>query len=163
MQNINPHIRKLSGQSEAEFCARLRASTDPWITLKRSYEDGLKAILDEERECYLAEVEGVIAGFLLLNMRGAIKGYIQNVCVAPEWRNRGIGRQLVAFAEERIFRETPNVFMCVSSFNLDARRLYERLGYQLVGELTDYVIPGCSELLLRKSIGPLSEFHQRSS
>ena len=57
-------------------------------------------------------------------MTGAFVGYIQTVCVAPEWRGRGLGAILISFAEERIFRETPIVFMCVSSFNTDAQRLY---------------------------------------
>ena len=65
-----------------------------------------------------------------------------------------MGTALVAFAEERIFREHRNVFICVSDFNPGARRLYERLGYRLVGELTDYIVAGHSELLLRKTRGP---------
>jgi ribosomal protein S18 acetylase RimI-like enzyme len=64
----------------------------------------------------------------------------------------------VKFAEERILEESPNVFMCVSSFNHDARRLYERLGYLVVGELTNYIVEGHSEILLRKSRGPLTTF-----
>jgi ribosomal protein S18 acetylase RimI-like enzyme len=48
--------------------------------------------------------------------------------------------------------------MCVSSFNTDAQRLYERLGYQRIGELTDYIVAGQSEILLRKTIGPLTGF-----
>ena len=44
----------------------------------------------------------------------------------------------------------------MSDFNHGARRLYERLGFRLVGELTDYVVAGHSELLLRKTRGPLT-------
>jgi ribosomal protein S18 acetylase RimI-like enzyme len=49
--------------------------------------------------------------------------------------------------------------MCVSSFNEGARRLYERLGYTVVGELTDYIVQGQSEILLRKTRGPLAGFN----
>jgi N-acetylglutamate synthase-like GNAT family acetyltransferase len=91
-------------------------------------------------------------------MHGGFVGYIQSVCVAAGWRNTGIGSQLMAFAEKRIFSETPNAFILVSSFNQDARRLYERLGYEVVGELKDYIISGHSEILLRKAIAPLAEF-----
>ncbi len=38
--------------------------------------------------------------------------------------------------------------------------LYERLGYAVVGELTDYIVSGHSELLLRKTIAPLNEFRK---
>ena len=66
--------------------------------------------------------------------------------------------QLMAFAEQRILSETPNVFICVSSFNPDAQRLYQRLGYEVIGELRDYIVAGHSEILLRKSIAPLNDF-----
>jgi [ribosomal protein S18]-alanine N-acetyltransferase len=46
----------------------------------------------------------------------------------------------------------------VSSFNQGARRLYERLGYNVVGELTDYIVEGHSEILLRKTVGPMATF-----
>ena len=73
----------------------------------------------------------------------------------PERRKQGIGSKLMAFAEERIFREAPNVFLCVSSFNKEAQRFYIRLGYEQIGELKDYVVKGHSELLMRKTTGPL--------
>jgi ribosomal protein S18 acetylase RimI-like enzyme len=65
---------------------------------------------------------------------------------------------LLGFAEQRILRESPNIFMCVSSFNIGARRLYERHGYTVVGELTDYLVEGHSEILLRKTFGPIAAF-----
>jgi len=67
----------------------------------------------------------------------------------------------MAFAEERIFHETPNVFLNAASFNPEAQRLYERLGYEVVGELRDCIVPGHSEILMRKSTGPLAEFKAR--
>ena len=71
-----------------------------------------------------------LAGFLILCMTGAFVGYIQTICIDPRCRGQGLGSRLVEFAEQRILRVSPNIFMCVSSFNEDARRLYERLGYQ---------------------------------
>jgi hypothetical protein len=68
---------------------------------------------------------------------------------------------LLAFAEDRILRDSPNVFICVSSFNSRARALYERLGYVTVGELRDFFVRGYDEQLLRKTIGPLTEFTRR--
>jgi ribosomal protein S18 acetylase RimI-like enzyme len=52
--------------------------------------------------------------------------------------------------------------MCVSSFNEGASRLYQRLGYHVVGELRDYLVRGHSEILLRKTIGPIGEFGPRA-
>ena len=153
-------IRALGGVGEAEVCAHMMAASQPWITLRRGYEASLAILTDASREVYLALVEDEIVGFTILNMHGAFVGYIQSICIAPQWRNRGIGSQLAAFAEARIFRETPNAFICVYSFNPGALRLYERLGYQVVGELQEYIIPGHSEFLLRKTTGPLTEFRK---
>jgi ribosomal protein S18 acetylase RimI-like enzyme len=103
-----------------------------------------------------------VAGFLVLTMRGAFTGYIRTVALDAEWRGRGLGTALIAFAERRILRDTPNVFLCVSSFNGRARALYLRLGYEVVGELRDYLVRGHSEWLLRKSVAPLAEFTART-
>ena len=149
-------IRPLGPREEAEACARMMADTEPWITLRRDYDACLRVVLDETRERYVAREGDRLAGLLILNLKGAFVGYIQTVCAAPQYRGKGVGSELVAFAEERIFREHLNVFICVSDFNPGARRLYERLGYRLVGELTDYVVAGHSELLLRKTSGPLT-------
>jgi ribosomal-protein-alanine N-acetyltransferase len=154
-------IRPLRTGEEGRLCARMMAASEPWITLKRGYLESLAIVEDRTREVHVALEDGQLRGFLILNMSGAFAGYIQTVCVAPEARSRGIGTQLVRFAEARIFRESPNVFLCVSSFNVRARALYRRLGYARVGELPDYLVPGLAEVIFRKTIGSFQEFRQR--
>ena len=144
--------------SDRETCARMMSETDPWITLGRSYERCLAAVSDPARELYVARTADGVAGFILLTMKGQFPGYITSVCVAASARGSGLGTQLVAFAERRIHRESPNVFLCVSSFNPGARRLYERLGFEYVGTLKDFLVEGYDELLFRKTIGPWSTF-----
>ena len=151
-------IRRLFDVGEAETCARMMSTSEPWITLRRNYEDSLKQLTDPLKETYVATAQDDIAGFTILNMKGPFVGYIQTVCVAPQWRNQGIGSQLMAFAEKRIFTEAPNAFLCVSSFNTKAKDLYRRLGYEIIGELKDHIISGQSEILMRKTIAPLTEF-----
>jgi ribosomal protein S18 acetylase RimI-like enzyme len=68
-------------------------------------------------------------------MTGAFTGYIQSICVAPEYRGQGVGTQLIRYVEKRIFQSVPNVFICVSFFNQGARKLYEQLEYSVIGEL----------------------------
>ena len=151
-------IAPLEVGDEACACARLMAESEPWITLGRSYQTSLDILRDPSREVYVARDETGLAGFLILCMTGALVGYIQTVCVAPARRGQGLGTRLVEYAEQRILQVSPNVFMCVSSFNQSARRLYERLGYEVIGELTDYIVQGHSEFLLRKTLGPLTGF-----
>jgi ribosomal-protein-alanine N-acetyltransferase len=149
-------ITAMASDEEARTCAHLMTGSEPWVTLGRSFEASLRIVTDPTREVYVARSGADIVGFLILCMTGAFVGYIQTVFVHPECRRQGLGSKLVEFAERRILRESPNVFMCVSSFNHDAHRLYERLGYHVVGELTDYIVRGHSEILLRKTVGPLS-------
>lgn len=154
-------IRRLGGRDEAGACARMMAASEPWITLRRNAGAALGILTDPDRESYVAWLGDELVGFIILVMHGAFVGYIQSVCVAPGRRSLGLGRRLMAFAEERIFREAPNVFLNVASFNPQAQRFYERLGYEVVGELRDYIVPGHSEILMRKSTGPLAEFRVR--
>jgi ribosomal-protein-alanine N-acetyltransferase len=157
----NLEIRELRGEEEARRCAELMVSSEPWITLRRTYEQAFGFLTDPNRKIYVGLVEGELVGFIILILRGVLVGYIQTVGVWPEWRGRGIGTRLIGFAEERILGETPNVFLCVSSFNPMALRLYKRLGYDMIGELENYIVPGHSEFLMRKTTGPLTEFHGR--
>jgi ribosomal protein S18 acetylase RimI-like enzyme len=138
--------------------AGLMAASDPWRTLGRSAESCLAVLRDDSKERYVALSSDRFAGLLILNLRGAFVGYLQTVFVAPPARGSGVGTALVQFAEERIFSVHPNVFLCVSAFNTGARRLYERLGYAPVGELTDFLAAGQSELLLRKTRGPIGSY-----
>jgi len=151
-------IRRLEGRADAEICARMMANSEPWITLRRNHNASLKILTDPSREVYLAMVGNEIVGFTILNMHGAFVGYIQSICVAPQWRGKGLGSKLMDYVEKRILSETPNIFICVSSFNGRAQKLYERRGYDVIGELKNWIVPGHSEILLRKTIAPLTEF-----
>ncbi|MBN1824630.1 MAG: GNAT family N-acetyltransferase [Candidatus Eisenbacteria bacterium] len=154
-------IERLEGARETEACARMMAESEPWITLRRGYEGCLALLRSPDREVWVARADGRPVGFAVLVLRGAFVGYLQSLVVEPALRGRGIGTRLLRFAEERILRESPNVFVCVSSFNPGARRLYERLGYREVGTLDDYIVPGHAEILLRKTIGPIASFRPR--
>ena len=139
----------------------MMASSEPWITIGRTFDECLAQLVDPTREVYVAAEDDAARGFIIINMHGAFSGYIQTICVEPATRSSGLGSRLVAFAEERIFRDSPNVFLCVSSFNPRARSLYERLGYEAIGEIRDFLVRGHSEVLMRKTIGPTREFRKQ--
>lgn len=152
-------IRPLNGDAEAWTCADIMASTDPWITLGRDRNATYGSVAHPLAETYVAEESGQIAGVVIVVMKmPLLRGYIMGLAVRPEFRKRGVGSALLKFAEERIFRESPNVFLCVSTFNATAQRLYETHGYQRIGVIDNYAIEGIGEILLRKTLGPSSQY-----
>ena len=151
-------IRPVSLEEDADACARMMSSTEPWISLGFGYEGCRARMRDPAKEISGAWMDRALAGFLILDMRGPFAGYIQTVCVAAALRDRGIGSALVRAAEERVLRDSPTVFLCVSTTNDRARALYERLGYVRVGELPDYLARGHTEVLMRKTSGTLLDF-----
>lgn len=148
-------IRPIANDDEAAACAHIMATSEPWLTLQRDYAACLAVMRLPDREVYVATHAERVVGFVTINMRGAFVGYIQTIAVDASARGQGVGSQLLAFAEQRIFSESPNVFLCVSSFNTDAQRLYTRRGFVVVGTLTDYIVAGYDEILMRKTRGPL--------
>ena len=152
-------IVPLRDDADAEAAAALMSGSEPWITLGRDYASALRVMRQEGQEAYVVlDRNGAVVGLLLLMMQGALVGYIRSIALRPEWRSRGAGRALMAFAERRIHRESPNVFLLVSSFNPRARAFYERLGFTAIGELPDFMLRGHSECLMRKSLGPVVGF-----
>jgi len=142
-------------------CARMMSATDPWIKLGINYEGCLKAFDGSFKEVFLLKKEEEIIGFVIMQTQGTFKGYIQTICIDVAYRGFGFGSQVLQFCEERILRYSPNIFICVSSFNEGAIQLYSKFGFELIGELKDFVKAGFTELLMRKTIGPIADFKPR--
>lgn len=136
------------------ICAEMMAETDPWITLEMDFDQCMKAFEGNFKEIYVVESGQEIAGFVILQICGTFSGYIQTICIGKKYRGKGFGRKLLQFCEERILKFSPNVFICVSSFNKGAIKLYYDFGFKLIGEMDNFVKQGFSELLLRKTVGP---------
>ncbi|MFZ1140885.1 MAG: GNAT family N-acetyltransferase [Candidatus Sulfotelmatobacter sp.] len=135
-----------------EWCARMMASSEPWITLGRDLAGCRAALVRPGTELFVARQRESPAGFILVAPYGlAGSPYVASIAVAAEGRGQGIGSQLLRFAEEH-FAGRGHIFLLVSSFNQRAQQLYRRHGYQFVGELKDYVVLGQSELILHKRI-----------
>ena len=141
-------------EDERDWVASLMARSEPWITLGATKQDCDRACHDAGYLLYVAHRDGRPRGAILLERRGlAGSPYVKSIAVEEASRSGGVGSALLAFAENLFRGEARHLFLCVSSFNLRARTLYERRGYQAVGELEDYVIDGASEILMQKRLG----------
>jgi ribosomal protein S18 acetylase RimI-like enzyme len=156
-------IRLTIDPQNITFCARMMSATDPWITLGMDYDQCLKAFEGSCKEIYVIEAENVVAGFVIIQTCGTFSGYIQTICIDEAYRGKGFGKKLLQFCEERILKFSPNVFICVSSFNKGAIKLYYEFGFKLIGELDNFVKEGFTELLLRKTVGPRVGYQSQNS
>lgn len=168
-------IRRMRA-GDVDSCARIVAADPLWqrygVTLPSARRTFGRALAQTARgrdavrtagEVAVATLAGRVLGFIWYRLDGTFhhSGYIRWLAVVPEARRRGVGRRLVRYAEARIFRQGPNVFLTVSDFNTAARRFYERLGYAEVGAIGDYVVPGITERLFRKTRGPIAGCSKR--
>lgn len=138
-------------------------TSEPWMTLGRTYQESLAILQDPVNESYAVMNEAQLAGFFILTLKGAFTGYVKTVALHPDWRGQGLGKQVFRFIEALIFPQYPNVFLCVSSFNPGAKRFYESIGYKQVGEVPDYVVKGESEFIMRKTQGSITDFMRQGS
>ena len=147
-----------TNENELEECAALMSKSEPFITLNIDFTRCKAAVRGDYKEVYRCIVDEEFAGFVVLSYYGTLRGYIQTICLKQQFRNKGIGTSLLKFSEEKLLKEFPNVFICVSSFNHSAQQLYYRLGYEKVGELKDHFVKGHDEYILRKQLCPITEF-----
>ncbi|HEV2283560.1 MAG TPA: N-acetyltransferase [bacterium] len=148
------------GPADVEACAAIMSGLPLWreygVTIREARET-FTASLRGAAQVHVAEDAGRVVGFVEYLVRGTFghSGYVWAVGVAADAQGRGVGARLMDAAEGAIFDTGPNVFLLVSASNAGAQRFYERRGYRRIGELTDYVGPGLTEILYRKTRGPI--------
>jgi ribosomal protein S18 acetylase RimI-like enzyme len=153
VEQVRPPLAIASAnEGEFEWCARLMAGNEPWITLGRDIEACRSVLRRPGFDLFVAHDAGEPIGFVFIHPHGcAGSPYIASIAVAESARGKGIGSELLAFAERQALSRR-FIFLCVSSFNRRAYELYVRLGYEKVGEIPDYIVDGYSELLLCKKL-----------
>lgn len=151
----DPLIRNMEPDDRGAV-VRLLGESDPWKTLGYSQDDWNRIFCPtpQGRDCYVALLNGQVAGVALVKQKFLLGDYLELLGVGVWARQKGIGAQLLRHIEELVFQRTKNLFACVSDFNLSARAFYRKHGYQEIGPMPNFLIPGSAEILLRKTVGP---------
>jgi len=151
-------------QIDANDCRRLVLASEPWITLQYDEHD-VQSIVRSVANSHLllARATDRVVGFALSAPGFLLGEYLKILVVEPGYRAHGVGRRLMQELERRAFRSWPNVYLCVSDFNVDAHTFYQRLGYEDVGLLRDLLLPGKGEVLMRKTLGTWRRFQDQQS
>jgi len=151
----DPVIRNMD-PDDRESVLQLLGESDPWKKLGYSKNDWNRIFCPtpQGRDCYVALFEGQVAGVAIVKQKFLLGDYLELLGVAVWARQRGIGGQLLRHIEGLVFDRTKNLFACVSDFNTSARTFYKKHGYQEIGPMPNFLIPGSAEILLRKTAGP---------
>jgi [ribosomal protein S18]-alanine N-acetyltransferase len=117
--------------------------TDAWPLLD------LITVLGSPSVVRLKAVEnGQMIGFIAGDRIDGI-GWVATVGVLPEYRHRGIGQALIEACEAQL--KFDRVRLCVRESNLEAIRLYGKLGYQVVDTWYRYYKDGSNALVMEKN------------
>jgi ribosomal protein S18 acetylase RimI-like enzyme len=107
------------------------------VVYQRAYAESLRG----RRVLLVAELQGLIIGQIFIQVDSTLAAgrgeaaYLYALRVRPEYRGRGIGTDLVREAEALLRqRGYARALISVAKDNDAARRLYERLGFEVFGE-----------------------------
>jgi ribosomal-protein-alanine N-acetyltransferase len=153
--HVIPSIRLYQPQ-DRRAVIRMLTDSDPWKRLgyTAAHWERLFDPLPQGRDGFIIASGGQVAGVALLRQRFLFGDYLELLAIAPSMQSRGMGHELLQHLKRAVFARVKNLFLCVSDFNTGARRFYQRHGYQEIGPIPNFLIPGSAEILLRKTTGP---------
>ena len=151
----DPIIRPMTAEDRASVI-ELLANSDPWKRLgyQASDWDIYFTPLPQGRDSYVVDQNGKVAGIAIVRQKFLLGDYLELLAVADWARGKGLGGKLLGHIEPIVFGRATNLFACVSDFNAQARAFYKKHGYQEIGPMPNFLIPGSAEILLRKTAGP---------
>jgi [ribosomal protein S18]-alanine N-acetyltransferase len=147
-------VRLMKPEDRAAVIALL-VDSDPWKRLgyKASDWNSYFTPLPQGRDSYVVDQNGKAVGIAVVRQKFLLGDYLELLGVAGWARGKGLGGQLLAHVEAAVFVRAKNLFACVSDFNGQARHFYKQQGYQEIGPMPNFLIPGTAEILLRKTSG----------
>jgi predicted GNAT family acetyltransferase len=99
----------------------------------RDYRDRIRDLV-RRRRAYAKFAGGRVVFKAELAVVTRHTAQIQGVWVAPEWRGHGVATSaMTAVVRDTLRRVAPSVSLYVNDYNLAARRVYERCGFQQAG------------------------------
>lgn len=103
-----------------------------------------RVVADGNSRVLLAEVDRKLAGTVTVTNVGAGRAYIGMLCVDPELQANGLGRALIADAEDLAAEEfqATVVEMTVIDARPELVAYYERRGYVRTGDTRPFPVPG---------------------
>ena len=90
-------------------------------------------------------------GFIVWR-KTADEAEIITIGVAPKMRRNGIAETMILLMEQELKKQrVVNVFLEVSEVNCPAKKLYEKLGFEIVGKRPKYY-DGVDAIIMKKTL-----------
>lgn len=130
---------KADAAALVEFNQAMAFETEGKTLDAQILDSGVRQVFDDEKKGFyvVAEEDGQIAGGLMITFewsdwRNAWFWWIQSVYILPEYRGRGIYRQLYDFVKEAARRKEDvcGFRLYVEKANTGAQKVYEKLGME---------------------------------
>jgi GNAT superfamily N-acetyltransferase len=117
-----------------------------------------QALGDPANRVLLAHRDGALVGTVTITRRNEDTAYLGMLCVDPALQAGGMGRALIAAAEDCAVREfgAKTMEMTVVSPRVELIAYYERRGYVQTGEIRPFPLPQFDHLtmvVLAKALG----------
>lgn len=150
------HIEKGTDQY-IEDCVEALCSSELGRIYFSQEDKAKKSIIEglEKGEIWLAinKYEECV-GFLWYIENGAFHSfpYLYIIAVRNQYRNKGIGKELMNYFEKVLCEGCSKCFLVVADFNPKAKKLYEGIGYKEVGIIDGLYKVNVAEFIMMKSL-----------
>lgn len=133
----HPLIRQLFERDiDQIYAIEKQAYPFPWS--RRLFVDCVYA----EYGCFGLQIGKNLVGYSIFNW-AANEAHLLNLCIHPEWQQRGYGSLLLEFTINQVVRfENHSMFLEVRESNLRAANLYRNRGFRVIGYRPSYYQAG---------------------
>ncbi len=106
---------------------------------------------------FVAELDSTIAGYICYGPTPLTEGTwdVYWIAVTPQEKRRGIGGDLLAYAEGKI-REAGGRLAIIETSSQESyaktHRFYSKHGYEIIARLPDFYAPGDDKIILQKRL-----------
>lgn len=126
------------GQMAEEDVAAVAALEAENFSRPWSYDAFLKTLSDENYIVMIAKESDALLGYCVLLCTGE-EADITNVCTVPSARGKGVATALLTeLLEAGKVRGVTDYFLEVREGNTPARKLYEKMGFEIIGLRKNY-------------------------
>jgi len=131
-------LRMLNIETDLDKLVILEQKTQisPWTM------EVFQRCVDAGSYSWVIEVENNVIGFIFVLLQAG-EAHILNVCVQPEYQNKGYGFQLLTEALSQLKEKKVDMaYLEVRRSNAKAMALYRKMGFALIGERKNYYVQG---------------------